>query len=160
MTIVLQFLKGAVDAIVASIIATIIYSKFCSINNTHKTKKMIAKIKDKYLKVKQYFLELCNNSFLITTSCLTAQYKIDYNCYGGYNSILCEIESQGNYLKKLIKYSFVKDQVLDEIIDAIDVYEWIHYNLLVIRSPLNFKKGFAINVQKDFEKLDKFFKIK
>lgn len=154
-------------SIPSSIFSTIIFAAVISIINTIKTKKEIKKIIPNYVKTKKHFKELCNNSFIITPACKKNDYIIQANYFGGYNSLLLDLESQRDRLIKLSKYSFVQNKQNDNILNMISIYENIIYRLSII-SIQNFD-GIKVTFDKDkyqddvtdcFNKLDRLYKIK
>lgn len=165
--LVITFMKRGGDAIAASLISTAIYTGAIATINSIKVARRIRKIKSSFEQIKDHFKELCNGSFVITPKCIKGFYIISENYKGGYRSLLSDFDSQRSQIIKLSKYSFVKGKHMDEILDAISIYDNIIYRLTIISEtnfngiPMTFdEERYRDDASKDFEKLDKFFKIK
>ena len=163
--ILVTFAKRGLDAIVTSLISTIIFTISISLINSIKVYRRIKKIKPQFETTKKHFKELCDDSFIITIKCIKSYYTIIDNCKGGYQSLISELESQKNQLTKLSKYSFVRGRILDNIIDAISVYDSIIYRLsIILTTELNgvkikFSDFYKDDAKNEINKLNKFFKL-
>lgn len=165
--LIIIFIKRGGDTIITSLISTVIYTGAIAIINSIKVTRRIRKIKLSFEQIKDHFKELCNGSFVITPKCVKEFYTISENYKGGYKSLLSDFDSQRSQIIKLSKYSFVKGKRMDEILDAISIYDNIIYRLAIISEtnfngiPMTFdEERYRDDASKDFEKLDKFFKIK
>lgn len=162
---IMLFIKRGLDAVVTSLLSTFIFTTIVSICNSIKISHQIKKIAPLFKKTKTYFKELCNGTFVITPKCIENHYTISSNCMGSYKSLLSELKSQQNQLTKLSKYSFVKGKKLDDIIDAISVYDFIIYKLSIISVTemdmkfVSYSDTYKDDTTNEINKLNKFFKL-
>ena len=160
-----MFAKRGFEAIVMSLISTIVFTISISFMNSIRVYRRIKKIKPQFETTKKHFKELCDDSFIITMKCIKSYYTIADNCRGCYRSLISELESQKNQLIKLSKYSFVRGKSLDDIIDAISTYEFIIYRLSIISvtefdwGKVTYSDTYKDDVTNEINKLNKFFKL-
>ena len=160
-----MFAKRGFEAIVMSLISTIVFTISVSFMNSIRVYRRIKKIKPQFETTKKHFKELCGDSFIITIKCIKSYYTITDNCKGGYRSLISELESQKNQLIKLSKYSFVRGKSLDAIIDAISTYEFIIYKLAIISvtkfdgKEVTYPDTYKDDTTNEIDKLNKFFKL-
>lgn len=160
-----NFLKRGLDAVATSLLSTVIFTTIVSIGNSIKASRQTKKIASLFEKTKTYFKELCDGTFVITSKCIENRYTISSKCVGTYKSLLSGLESQQNQLTKLSKYSFVRGKMLDNIIDAISVYDSIIYKLSTISvtelngGKIKFSDFYKDDVTNEINELNKFFKL-
>lgn len=161
----IAFVNHGLEAIVMSLISTIVFTINISFMNSIKVYRRIKKIKPQFETTKKHFKELCDDSFIITMKCIKSYYTIADNCRGCYRSLISELESQKNQLIKLSKYSFVRGKSLDGIIDAISTYEFIIYKLSIISvtefdgKEITYSDTYKDDATNEIDKLNKFFKL-
>lgn len=163
----LVFIKRGIEAVLTSLVSTIIFTTTISLFNSTKVSKRTKKIKPLFEKTKKYFKELCDGSFVVTPKCVKSFYTISKNCKGGYKSLLSDLCSQRGQIIKLSKYSFVSGKCMDKMLDAISIYDSIISKLSIV-SQTGFdgvhvtfnEETYRDDASKDFERLDNFFQVK
>lgn len=165
--VLLAFIKRGLEAVLASLVSTIIFTTTISLSNSIKVSKRTKTIKPSFEETKKHFKELCDDSFVVTPKCVRGFYTISENCKGGYRSLLSDLNSQRDQIIKLSKYSFVGGKHMDKMLDAISTYDSIIYRLSIVSTTsfngilITFnEETYRDDASKDFAKLDSFFKVK